>query len=85
MLNIAGISKLLRFFFRIVGQLTMILFYLADDILLLTQLRLLSPNIVAKLSWVGMRNVLALAKNIYHLINSAMVIQRAQVVKEKLR
>ena len=77
MLNIAGISKLLRFVFRIVGQLTMILFYLADDILLLTQLRLLSPNIVAKLNWVGMRNVLALAKNIFHLINSVMVIQRA--------
>ena len=70
---------------RVVGQMTIILFYLADDILLLTQLRLLSPNIVARLSWVDMRHVLALIKNLFHLLNSALVLRRAQGIKERLR
>ena len=56
-----------------------------DDILLLTQLRLLSPNIVASLEWVGMRNVLALLKNIFHLINSFLVMQRTQAIKQNIR
>ena len=44
--NLSGLFKLLRTLIRCSGHLICILFYLLDDVVLLTQLRLMNPKII---------------------------------------
>ena len=65
---------LLKIVMKIMEHSTSVLFYLFDDIVLLTQLKLLNSHIIGRLKWEHLKNWFALWKNVCHLLTSLLNI-----------
>lgn len=85
--NLEGLFKLIRLLLRTCGHLAAISFYLLDDVVLLSQLNLIPPNIlgIESLRWINLRNFMALYKNLLHLANSIMVMDSIACSQKALR
>lgn len=74
-INYQGIFKLIRLLFRLLGDITAIFFYISEDILLLAQIKLIRAHVIAgHVKWLHLRNYFALWKNLFHILNSLLLM-----------
>jgi hypothetical protein len=83
-IHFESIETMTRMMFRLSAHLCSIFFYFFDDVLLMSQLKLINSKILNKVRWVYIRNVLALCKNILHLLTSILEIRYLRLNELKI-
>ena len=74
-LHFESIETITRMVLKLIAHACSVLFYIFDDVLLLAQLKLLDPHALFDLKWELLRHILALFKNIMHLLSSLLEIR----------